>query len=71
MAWDDSANVCSADSAVRAIQNETKEPEALAPTVLVNINKKEQRMTVSFDGVQRYEWPGNLHRPFYERDLVQ
>jgi lipoprotein-anchoring transpeptidase ErfK/SrfK len=57
MAWDDTTNVCSAESAETAIQSDPQEPEALAPTVLVNINKADQRMTVIFDGKQRYEWP--------------
>jgi hypothetical protein len=57
MAWDDKANVCSEASAETAIQSETKGPQALAPAVVVNIDKTEQRMTVIFDGGQRYEWP--------------
>jgi hypothetical protein len=56
MAWDDTANVCSEESEETAIQIEP-EPEAVAPTVLVNINKANQTMTVILDGVQRYEWP--------------
>ena len=54
MAWDDTTNVCSTEAT--AIQLEP-EPEAVAPTVLVNINKSNQTMTVDLDGVQHYEWP--------------
>jgi lipoprotein-anchoring transpeptidase ErfK/SrfK len=55
MAWDDTANVCSEESEKTAIQ--LAEPEAVVPTLLVNINKANQTMTVNLDGVQRYEWP--------------
>ena len=56
LAWDDSTNVCSEEPEKTAIQIEP-EAEAVAPTVLVNINKANQTMTVTLDGVQRYEWP--------------
>jgi len=56
LAWDDTTNVCSEKPEETAIQIEP-EAEAVAPTVLVNINKANQTMTVTLDGVQRYEWP--------------
>ena len=52
-------------------------------SILVNIDKSKQSMTVFVDGVQRYHWPvstgapglfdavGNLYRQLNERDLVQ
>ena len=54
MVWDETTNVCS--TVATTIQFEP-EPEAVAPTVLVNINKANQTMMVNLDGVQHYEWP--------------
>jgi len=33
--------------------------------ILININKATQRMTVSVDGVQRYNWPVSTGKPGY------
>src|SRR5262245_52631550 len=65
MTWDDNANVCGAASlaAERVPESpETTSPSAseetlVTPTVLINIDKARQKMTVSLDGVQQYEWP--------------
>ena len=66
MAWDDNANVCGAASlAVEAVpeiqelisQSALEETTAITSTVLINIDKASQKMTVSLDGVQQYEWP--------------
>jgi lipoprotein-anchoring transpeptidase ErfK/SrfK len=66
MAWDDIANVCGATSRSAAAVPKTPEtinqgaPEETSPitsTVLINIDKANQKMTVSLDGVQQYEWP--------------
>jgi lipoprotein-anchoring transpeptidase ErfK/SrfK len=54
MRWNDSANVC----------GEKSGPQAVAPTtspvpssILINIDKTKQQMTVFLDGVERYNWP--------------
>jgi hypothetical protein len=66
MAWDDNANVCGAASLSAAAVPETSETtshsgsEETAPltsTVVINIDKASQKMTVLLDGVQQYEWP--------------
>ena len=64
MTWDDNANVCGAASADAVTetqeletQNALEETTAITSTVLINIDKASQRMTVSLDGVQQYEWP--------------
>lgn len=66
MAWDDNANVCGAASLSAAAVPETPETTSqsaseetgpITSTVLINIDKASQKMTVSLDGVQQYEWP--------------
>ena len=66
MAWDDNANVCGAASLSAAAVPETPETTSqsasaetgpITSTVLVNIDKASQKMAVSLDGVQQYEWP--------------
>jgi hypothetical protein len=66
MAWDDNANVCGAASQAAEAMPEAyvsvtlTAPEETSPitsTVLINIDKAGQKMTVSLDGVQQYEWP--------------
>src|SRR5262245_57995057 len=66
MAWDDNANVCGAASLSAAAVPETPETTSqsaseetgpITSTVLINIDKASQKMTVLLDGVQQYEWP--------------
>ena len=66
MAWDDNANVCGAASlAAEAVpetpetisQSALEETSPITSTVLITIDKASQKMTVSLDGVQQYEWP--------------
>ena len=66
MAWDDNANVCGAASLSAAAVPETPETTSqsaseetgpITSTVLINIDKANQKMAVSLDGVQQYEWP--------------
>jgi lipoprotein-anchoring transpeptidase ErfK/SrfK len=66
MAWDDNAHVCGAASPAAGEQLDTQElvtrsalegTSAITSTVLINIDKSSQKMTVSLDGVQQYEWP--------------
>ena len=42
-----------------------KATNPVAPSVLINIDKSEQKMTVSVDGVERYGWPISTGRPGY------
>jgi lipoprotein-anchoring transpeptidase ErfK/SrfK len=53
-------------------QNGTEDSEAAAPapakpksTVVINIDKSTQEMTVFVDGVQKYSWPVSTGRPEY------
>jgi hypothetical protein len=66
MTWDDNANVCGAASLSAAAVPETPETTSqtaseetgpVTSTVLINIDKARQKLTVSLDGVQQYEWP--------------
>jgi lipoprotein-anchoring transpeptidase ErfK/SrfK len=66
MAWDDTANVCGTAPHSAEEMPEAQEPvtetasEVTNPvetTVLINIDKASQKMTVLLDGVQQYEWP--------------
>ena len=65
MTWDDNANVCGASLSAAAVpetpettnQSASEETGPVTPTVLINIDKAGQKMTVSLDGVQQYEWP--------------
>ena len=66
MTWDDNANVCGAASLSATAVPETPETPSqsaseetgpITSTVLINIDKASQKMTVSLDGVQQYEWP--------------
>lgn len=65
MAWNDTANVCGEKAAAAATQSPSKETNLIASTVLINIDKASQKMTVFLDGVQRYEWPVSTGRPGY------
>jgi lipoprotein-anchoring transpeptidase ErfK/SrfK len=66
MAWDDTANVCGTASHAEEVMPEAQEPvtqtasdetSPISSTVLINIDKASQKMTVLLDGVQQYEWP--------------
>jgi hypothetical protein len=59
MAWNDNANACGPDSQV------AEEVSPVEPALLILIDKAAQRMTVSLDGVQRYEWPVSTGQPGY------
>jgi hypothetical protein len=58
VAWNDGANVCGG-SVAQAARNPA------ASTLLINIDKVRQRMTVSVDGVKRYRWPVSTGKPGY------
>ena len=40
-------------------------PKKAGSAILININKAKQKMTVSLDGVQKYEWPVSTGRAGY------
>jgi hypothetical protein len=54
--WNENANVCGWEPSLAAeTGSEATLPEAAS--VLVNIDKSKQRMTVLVNGLQRYHWP--------------
>jgi lipoprotein-anchoring transpeptidase ErfK/SrfK len=60
----DFANVCDETLEEETTQAEAKTTPA-APTILITIDKAAQKMTVSVDGEQRYDWPVSTGRPGY------
>lgn len=63
MTWNANANVCgTAGPDTEAASNGTG---PAASTILINIDKAKQRMTVFLDGVDRYEWPVSTGMPGY------
>ena len=62
--WNENANVCGWEPSLAAeAGSEATLPEAAS--ILVNIDKSKQRMTVFVDGVQRYHWPVSTGAPGY------
>ena len=57
MTWNGNANVCGEKSEAQLAPN--------APTIVINIDKTKQRMTVLLDGVQRYDWPVSTGKAGY------
>ena len=57
MTWNDTTNVCGERSDKSAIQTEPRLKNPVTSTVLINIDKARQRMTVLLDGAKRYDWP--------------
>jgi lipoprotein-anchoring transpeptidase ErfK/SrfK len=62
MTWNDKANVCSEQSQTQAAAKTTSPVPA---TILINIDKTKQRMTVFLDGVERYDWPVSTGKAGY------
>ena len=56
MSWNESALVCEEKSEGSARASEPMEKPA-AHSILINIDKSTQQMTVFLDGVQKYDWP--------------
>ena len=54
MKWNDSSNVCSENS---GIESAAKTSIPVPSTILINIDKTKQQMTVFLDGVESYNWP--------------
>jgi lipoprotein-anchoring transpeptidase ErfK/SrfK len=62
MTWNDNANVCARESEAEVAP---KVVSPAAPTVVINIDKTNQKMTISVDGVYRYEWPVSTGKAGY------
>ena len=65
MTRNDAANVCEEKSELSATQTASKEPNAVASTILINIDKTKQQMTVFLDGVESYNWPVSTGKAGY------
>jgi lipoprotein-anchoring transpeptidase ErfK/SrfK len=65
MTWNDTVNLCGEKSELPATQSGSKEANPVASTILINIDKAIQKMTVFLDGEQRYEWPVSTGLPGY------
>jgi lipoprotein-anchoring transpeptidase ErfK/SrfK len=65
MTWNDKANVCGEKSEGSATQAASKATNPVASTVLINIDKTSQKMTVFLDGEERYDWPVSTGRAGY------
>ena len=62
MSWNDSTNVCGEKSGTQAASKTT----IPAPSsILVNIDKTKQQMTVILDGVETYNWPVSTGKAGY------
>jgi L,D-transpeptidase catalytic domain len=64
MQSDDSAKVCEEKLEGEAAQVDAK-TTPVASTILINIDKDAQKMTVSVDGEERYHWPVSTGRVGY------
>ncbi len=64
MSWNDRALVCDEKSATPATAD-VKATNPVASSILINIDKATQTMTVFVDGVQRYDWPVSTGRRGY------
>jgi hypothetical protein len=64
MQWGDSTKVCEEKLEGEAAQVDAK-TTPVASTILINIDKDAQKMTVSVDGEERYHWPVSTGRAGY------
>ena len=62
MKWNDSSNVCSENS---GIESAAKTSIPVPSTILINIDKTKQQMTVFLDGVESYNWPVSTGKAGY------
>jgi lipoprotein-anchoring transpeptidase ErfK/SrfK len=62
MKWNDSANVCGERSGT---QVESKTTSPVPSSILINIDKNKQQMTVFLDGVESYNWPVSTGKAGY------
>ena len=63
MSWNDTTNVCGEQSQRSATQPKGANP--VAATILINIDKTKQQMTVFLDGVESYNWPVSTGKAGY------
>jgi lipoprotein-anchoring transpeptidase ErfK/SrfK len=63
MSWNDRTNVCGEQSQRSATQPKGANP--VASTILINIDKTKQQMTVFLDGVESYNWPVSTGKAGY------
>ena len=64
-AWNEKANVCDANLPESTAQTEEAGTGPSASALLITIDKATQRMTVSLDGFERYDWPVSTGQPGY------
>jgi lipoprotein-anchoring transpeptidase ErfK/SrfK len=62
MPWNDSANVCGEKSGTQAASKTTS---PVPSSILINIDKTKQQMTVFLDGVESYNWPVSTGKAGY------
>jgi lipoprotein-anchoring transpeptidase ErfK/SrfK len=62
MTWNDSANVCGEKSGTQAASKTTTPAPS---SILINIDKTKQQMTVFLDGVESYNWPVSTGKSGY------
>ena len=62
MRWNDNANVCGEKSVTQAL---AKTPSPVASSIVINIDKTKQQMTVFLDGVESYNWPVSTGKAGY------
>jgi lipoprotein-anchoring transpeptidase ErfK/SrfK len=61
MRWNDSSIVCGEKSGTQTAATSTRVPS----TILINIDKTKQQMTVFLDGVESYDWPVSTGKAGY------
>jgi lipoprotein-anchoring transpeptidase ErfK/SrfK len=58
-------DVCGEKSELSTTQTGSKETNAVASTILINVDKTKQQMTVFLDGVESYNWPVSTGKAGY------
>jgi hypothetical protein len=61
----ETASVCGEKSELSVTQTASKETNAVASTILINVDKTKQQMTVFLDGVESYNWPVSTGKAGY------
>lgn len=62
MSWNDKALVCDEKPASSAAAAAAKATSPVGSSILIDIDKSTQKMTVSVDGVEKYSWPVSTGR---------
>ena len=62
MSWNDKALVCDEKPASSAAVAATKATSPVGSSILIDIDKSTQKMTVFVDGVEKYSWPVSTGR---------